>query len=415
MGTLANMVGYSHRSVLAAFLAVVLVACGSTSRKPDYWMYAGTYTTRGGKGIYLYKFYAATGKFDATGLAAGRLWQSNIDALGSSPSRIWAQIHAEWPNVKMIAKGVQDPVFHILHPNGRYLYTANSKDPGTVSAFQVDPANGKLTILNTEPSSGGLPVFLTIDNSGKNLLVANYSGTVAVLPIDSTGRLHQATSVIRQQGWGPGQAPQPHAHSIVLSPDNRFAISTDTGLDEIFVYKFDANKGSLTLNEPPFVKTPPGSGPRHFVFHPNGNLAYAIGESGSCVISMRWDAQRGVLALIQTISTLPPDFHGESAGADLLIHPGGRFLYASNRGHDSIAVFAVDPIEGTLTTVEYISSYGKRPSNLRMDPSGNYLFGANVFSNSIVQFRIDQQTGRLTPIRSCDIPSPMAMSFTLAR
>jgi 6-phosphogluconolactonase len=409
------MVEYSKKSVLPAFLALLLVACGSKSTKQDYWMYAGTYTTHGGKGIYLYKFHAATGKLDAAGLAAGWLWQSNIDALASSPSRIWAQIRAEWPNVKLMVKGVQDPAFHILHPNGRYLYTANSRDLGTVSAFQVDPANGKLTILNTEPSSGGLPVFVAVDNSGKNLLVANYSGTVAVLPIDSTGHLHHATSVIRQQGEGPGQALEPHAHSIVLSPDNRFAISTDTGLDEIFVYKFDADKGSLTLNEPPFVKTPPGTGPRQFVFHPNGNLAYAIGESGSCVISMRWDAQRGVLALIRTISTLPLDFHGESAGADVLIHPGGRFLYASNRGHDSIAVFTVDPIEGTLTTVEYASSYGERPSNLRIDPTGNYLFAANVFSSSIEQFRIDQQTGRLTPIRSFGIPFPMVMSFTPVR
>lgn len=408
------MVGYSNKPVLLIFLALVLVACGSPSTKPDYWMYAGTYTTHGGKGVYLYKFYAATGKVDASGLAAGRLWQSNIDALGSSPSRIWAQTRAEWPNVKMMAKGVQDPAFLILHSNGRYLYTANSKDPGTVSAFQVNPANGKLTILNTEPSSGGLPVFLAVDKSGKNLLVANYSGTVAVLPIDSTGHLHHATSVIRQQGSGSGQALPPHAHSIVLSPDNRFAISADTALDEIFVYKFDPNKGSLTLNDPPFVRMPPGTGPRHFIFHPNGNLAYAIGESGSCVISMRWNAERGVLSLIRTFSTLPPDFHGESAGADLQIQPGGRFLYASNRGHDSIAVFAVDAIEGTLTTVEYASSYGERPSNLRIDPTGNYLFGANVFSSSIVQFRIDQQTGRLTPIRTFGIPFPMAMAFAPA-
>ena len=409
------MVGCPQKLVLPAFLALLLVACGSQSTKPDYWMYAGSYTTHGGKGIYLYKFHAATGKVDAAGLAAGRLWQSNIDAVASSPSRILAQMRAEWPNVKMMAKGVQDPAFQTLHPNGRYLYTANLKDPGTVSAFQVDPENGKLTMLNTEPSSGGLPVFLTVDNSGKNLLVANYSGTVAVLPIDSTGHLHPATSAIQRQSGGPGQALQPHAHSIVLSPDNRFAISTDTGLDEIFVYKFDANKGSLTPNEPPFLKTPPGTGPRHFVFHPNGNLAYAIGESGSCVISMRWDAQRGVLALIRTISTLPPDFHGESAGADLLIHSGGRFLYASNRGHDSIAVFTVDPIQGTLTTIEYVSSYGQRPSNLRIDPTGNYLFGANVFSSTIVQFRIDQQTGRLTAIKSFGIPFPMAMSFAPAR
>jgi 6-phosphogluconolactonase len=409
------MVGYANKWMLPAFLALVLVGCGSTSTKHDYWMYAGTYTTRGGKGIYLYRFHTATGKTDATGIAAGRLWQSNMDALASSPSRILAQIRAEWPHVRMMVRGVEDPTFDVLHPNSRYLFTASSKDPGTVSAFQVDPANGKLTMLNTEPSSGGLPVFLAVDNSGKNLLVANYSGTVAVLPIDSTGHLHQATSVVRQQGWGPDQALQPHAHSIVLSPDNRFAISTDTGLDEIFVYKFDASTGSLTLNEPPSMKTPPGTGPRHFVFHPNGNLAYAIGESGSCVVSMRWDAQRGVLALMRTISTLPPDFHGESAGADVLIHPSGRFLYASNRGHDSIAVFTVDPIGGTLTTVEYASSYGKRPANLLIDPTGNYLFGANVSSNSIVQFRIDQQTGRLTPIRSFDVPFPMAMSFTPAR
>jgi 6-phosphogluconolactonase len=305
--------------------------------------------------------------------------------------------------------GVHDPANLAVHPNGHYLYTANQQTAGTVSAFRIDRESGRLVRLNTELSGGDSPAFLAVDHTGNFLLVANYGGTVAVLPIDPDGRLRPATTVIQQ---GDGELLPAHpsrAHAMVLSPDNRFALVTDIGLDRVFVYRFDATKGELSPNHPAFVSAPAGGAPRHFIFHPNGQFGYAIGESSSCVMAMRWDAQRGVLTTIQTVSTLPPDFHRENAGADISIDPSGRFLYASNRGHDSIAVFAIDSATGKLTSVQIEPSYGSRPSNLLMNPDGNYLFASNVASNNVVRFHIDRQTGRLDPIESFGIPSPMAM------
>jgi 6-phosphogluconolactonase len=310
-------------------------------------------------------------------------------------------------------RGVQDPVFLTVHPNGRYLYTANASQAGTVSAFEIDPATGKLTQLNTQPSAGGLPVYITVDKTGKNLLEASDGGAVAVLAIDASGHLRQTTSVIRRKPE-PADTRLSIPHSINLSPDNRFAIVTDFARDEVAVYKFDAARGALTPNDPPYIKIP-ADGPRHFRFHPNGIFAYAI-EEQSRVTAMRWDAQRGVLTLIQTISTLPADFHGNSIGAEMLVHPGGRFLYGSNRGHDSIAVFTIDQATGALTPVQYASTRGKRPSNFQIDPAGNYIFAGNLNSNNVVQFRIDQQTGFLTPTGvSFNVVAPAGMTFVAAR
>jgi 6-phosphogluconolactonase len=372
-------------------------------------VYIGTYTSSGGKGIYLYSL-ETTGRMEAGELAAhGRLWQSKTIPLSHIPARVLGQIRADLLDPTSMVMGVHDPTMLVAHPNGNYLYTANQQIEGTVSAFRIDRESGRLARLNTELSGGELPAFLAIDHSGKFLLVANYGGTVAVLPIDPDGRLRPATIVIQQGDSELLPAHASHAHAIVLSPDNRFAIVPDTGLDRVFVYRFDATKGALTPNDPAFVRVPPGGAPRHFIFHPNGQFGYAIGESGSCVMAMRWDAQRGVLTTIQTISTLPPDFHRESAGADISIDPSGRFLYASNRGHDSIAVFAIDSATGKLTSVQIEPSYGSRPANLLMSPDGNYLFAANVASDNIVRFHIDRQTGRLDPIESFGIPSPMVM------
>jgi 6-phosphogluconolactonase len=391
---------------------------GGASAHGDYWMYVGTWTSSGeGKGIYLFKFHSATGKVEAKGTAAGRLWQSNRDALASSLPRIFGQFRAEWPSVKKMILGVHDPSYLSFHPNGRYLYTADSNYDrvGNVSAFLVDPETGKLTMLTTRSSAGVQPCFITVDITGKDLLVANFGGTVAVLPIDATGRLLDATSVVQLQGWGPDQARQPHAHSITVSPDNRFAIVTDMGRDEVLVYKFDANRGTLTANDPPFIKLSPGTTPRHFCFHPNGIFGYVIGESGSRITAMRWDGQRGAFTLMETISSLPEDFHGASIGAEVLVHPNGRFLYASNRGHDSIAVFTIDPAKGALAPVQYASAHGKRPSNFQIDPTGRYLFAANLNSSNLVQFRIDPQTGRLNPTSSFGVPTPAGMKFVQAR
>jgi len=401
------------------FLACALVPlAGVASAQGDYWMYVGTWTSWGqGKGIYVFKFQSSAGKVEAMGIAAGRLWQSNRDALASSPPRVFAQFWTEWPSVKKMILGVHDPNYLTVHPNGRYLYTADSNydKAGDVSAFQVDPETGKLTMLTTKSSAGVQPCFVSVDKTGKNLLVANFGDTVAVLPINATGHLLDATSVVQLDGWGPDQARKPHPHSVTVSPDNRFAIVTDMGRDEVLVYRFDANKGTLTPNDPAFIKLPSGTNPRHFCFHPNGIFGYVNGESGSHITAMRWDGQRGAFTPIDTISSLPKDFHGASIGAEMLVHPNGRFLYASNRGHDSIAVFAIDPAKGTLAPVEYASAHGKTPEHFLIDPTGNYLFVANLFSGNLVQFRIDQQTGRLDPVSSFGVPNPAGMKFLQAK
>jgi 6-phosphogluconolactonase len=404
-----------RRAVVTSLLACSLVPLASrASAQGDYWMYVGTWTGSGyGKGIYLFRFHSAVGKVEARGIAAGRLWQSNSDALASSLPRIFAQFWTEWPSLKRMILGVHDPSYLTFHPNGRYLYTADSNydKVGNVSAFQLNQATGKLTMLTTKSSAGVQPSYITVDQTGKNLLVANFGGTVAVLPIDATGHLLDATCVVQVKGWGPDQARQSHAHSITVSPDNQFAIVADMGLDEVLVYQFDANKGTLRPNDPPFIKLPSGTTPRHFCFHPNGIFGYVIGESGSGITAMRWDGRRGAFTLIETISSLPKDFHGASIGAEVQVHPNGRFLYGSNRGHDSIAVFTIDQAKGTLAPVQYAPAQGKRPSNFQIDPSGNYLFAANRDSSNLVQFRIDQQTGRLDPAFSFGVPNPAGMKF----
>jgi len=413
---------WKHGAAATFLLACALVPlAGVASAQGDYWMYVGTWTSWGrAKGIYVFKFYAPTGKVEARGIATGRLWESNSDALASSLPRVFAQFWAEWPSVKNMIVGVRDPDYLTFSPNGRYLYTADSNrgKVGDVSAFEVDPATGKLTMLATKPSVGVGPCFITVDNTGGYLLVTNFNdGVVAVLPIDATGHLLDATSVVHLDGWGPGRARWGNPHSVTVSPDNRFAIVTAMGRDQVLVYRFDATKGTLTPNDPPFIQLPSGSYPRHFCLHPNGIFAYVNGETGSRIAALRWDGQRGAFTPIETVSSLPKDYHIASVGGEMLVHPNGRFLYASNRdatnqGHDNIAVFSIDPVKGTLAPVEYVSAHGKAPENFLIDPTGQYLFVANRFSDNLVQFRIDQQTGRLNPVSSFDIPSPAGMKFS---
>jgi 6-phosphogluconolactonase len=371
-------------------------------------MYIGTdtatYRPFASKGVYLYKFHSANGKVEAAGIAAERLPQ------------MFAPVRSRLPGSAWLLRGVQNPTFLVIHPNGRYLYTSDENRVGTVSAYRIDPATGKLSFLNTKASAGGFPCFITIDHTGRNLLVANFSGTVAVLPIAPDGSVRNVSCVMAYHGVGPDHSIQPLTHSVNLSPDNRFAIVTDIALDEILIYRFDANKGTLTPHDPPFLKTPRATGPRHFVFHPNGAFGYAVGEGGSSIVAMRWDAQRGVFTLLQTISTLPRDFHGASAGSEIVVDTSGRFLYASNRGHDSIAVFSIDPAKGTLSPLEYEPTQGKRPRNFRIDPTGRYLFAGNTLENNVVQFQIDPQSGRLTPTGfSFSVPYPNCILFSPAR
>jgi len=382
----------------------------------DYWMYIGAYTYLGSPGISVYKYHSTTGKVESGGLAAGSLWQSNRDALSGSLPRMVAQMRAEWPSMKMMARGVQNPSFLAVHPNGRFLYTADENPSGTVSAFRIDPATGKLTMLNSQPSNGNKPCFVTVDHTGRWLLATNFmSGSVVVLPIHSDGSLGPVTSLVQHSGSGTGNLG-PHPHSVNLSPDNRFALAADLGLDEIRVYRFDQDRGILTPNDPPLVRTPANAGARHLSFHPNGNLAYVIEELGSSITAMRWDSEHGVPAPIETVSTLPKDSHVKSGAAEVLVRPDGRFLYASSRGPNIVTVFRIDAVTGQLTPIQYISTQGKQPRNFRIDPTGNYLFAGNVETNNVVQFHIDRQSGFLKPTGlAFQVVGPTCIKFAPAQ
>lgn len=350
-------------------------------------VYVGTYTQDGSRGIYLFTLDLATGKLSPGGVVGE----------------------------------VANPSFLAIHPNRRFLYAVNEvgrfagKRSGAVSAFSLEPATGKLTLLNQQSSEGTGPCYVTIDRSGKNALVANYGGgSVAVLPISGDGRLKPATAAIQHTGSSVdrGRQDAPHAHSINVDPDNRFAIAADLGLDKLFVYRFDAAKGTLVPNDPPATKVAPGAGPRHFAFHPSGRFGYVINEMGSSVTALAYDAERGVLRELQTIGTLPAGFTGANTTAEVQVHPSGKFLYGSNRGHDSIAIFTIDPTTGRLKAAGHQPTQGKMPRNFGIDPAGHYLLAANQDSGSIVVFRIDAETGRLDPTGNLvNVPKPVCVKL----
>lgn len=319
----------------------------------------------------------------------------------------------------VLAAEASNPSFLAVHPSLKYLYavgeTGGRGRGGTVSAFSMDRKTGKLTLLNTVSSGGPGPCHLVVDKTGKNVLVANYSGgSVAVLPIQADGSLSDRSSFIQHSGSSVDKARQegPHAHSINVSPDNRFAVVADLGLDEVLVYRFDAVKGTLAPNDPPFAKVAPGAGPRHFTFHPNGKFGYVINEMGSTVTAFAWDARRGVLSEIQTISTLPAGFTGTNYDAEVITDRAGRFLYGSNRGHDSIALFSIDPRKGTLRFVETVSSQGKFPRNFNLDPTGAWMLVGNQNTDNVAVYKVDGSTGRITPTgRQVQAPSPICIKF----
>ncbi len=294
--------------------------------------------------------------------------------------------------------------FLALDPSRKFLYavaevsTLGGKRTGGVIAFAVDGPTGRLTRLNEQPSQGAGPCYLVVDKTGKNVLVANYDGgTAAVLPIDQRGRLKPASCVVAHHGKGvnPERQEGPHAHSINLDAGNRFAFVADLGLDKVLVYRFDSSAGTLTPNDPPSVTVAPGAGPRHFAFHPSGRFAYVINELGSTITAFWYDADNGILSRTQTISTLPPGFKGTNTAAEVVVHPSGKFVYGSNRGDDSIAIFSVDAATGRLAPVGHEPTQGKTPRNFAVDPTGNYLLAANQDSDTVVVFRIDPATGRL--------------------
>jgi 6-phosphogluconolactonase len=308
-----------------------------------------------------------------------------------------------------------EPAFFVIHPDGRHLYTCNSGSPGGVSAYEIERATGQLTLLNKEPAGGGDPSYICLDRTGRYVLVANYEGgNIAVVALKPDGSLGERTAFVQHTGSSVDPRRQTHAyaHSIIVDPTNRFALVADLGLDRLFVYRFDEKNGSLQPNDPPFATVRPGSGARHARFHPNGRWVYLISEMGCTVTAFHWDSAHGALTEFQTVSTLPADFKGISNCAEIEVHPNGRFLYGSNRGHDSLAVFTIDPDTGRLALLEHVSTQGKTPRNFAFDPTGKWIICTNHGSDNAVVFRVDEATGRLTPAGPpVSVPSPFCERF----
>ncbi len=316
--------------------------------------------------------------------------------------------------------GCENPSYLTIHPQSDLLYAVNEvaetdgARSGAVSAFSIDRATGKLTFLNKQLSGGALPCHVSVDSSGECLLVANYSGgNVGLLPIHKTGELG-APATIQHQGSSidPSRQGSPHAHSITPDPTNRYALAADLGLDQILVYRIDLADKCLVPHSIPYIPVQPGSGPRHLDFHPNGKYLYVINEIGNTVMAFAYDADKGQFEHIQTLASLPEEFQGSSSTADIHVLPGGNFLYGSNRGHDSLAIYAIDAATGKCSFVGHQSTEGQTPRNFGIDPSGSFVLAANQDSDSIVCFRVDARSGQLTPAgQITEVPKPVCVKF----
>ena len=364
---------------------VCIVALNLQAAPKQLLVYVGTYTKTEEQGIHWLKLEMATGKLTAVGKLAGQ----------------------------------KNPSFLAIHPNKKFLYAVNEignykgEKAGGVSAYSIDPRTGALTFLNQQSSKGGAPCHLVVDATGRNVLVANYTGgSVASLPISRKGRLRKASSFVQHEGSSvlkPRQA-SPHGHSINVSPGNKFAVAADLGLDKVLVYGFDAKGGKLTPAG--FTKVAPGAGPRHFAFHPNGKFAYVINEITLTVTAFEWDEAKGKLSELQTITTLPVERGKGMNTAEVQVHPSGKFLYGSNRGHNTIAVFSIDGKTGKLKAIQHQSTLGKTPRNFGIDPTGKFLIAANQSSGDVFTFYINQDTGELKPTsHSVKVPMPVCVKF----
>jgi 6-phosphogluconolactonase len=341
-----------------------LIAGGSKNT-----VYVGTLSRGTSKGIYAFRLDSGTGRLDSLGLAAETV----------------------------------NPAFLAIHPNRGFLYAvgdipdSSGRKIGTASAFAIDPRTGGLALLNRVPACGGDPTYVCTDRAGKHLLVANYvGGSIAVIKIRGDGSLGDVSASVQHSGSSihPKRQQKPYPHCILVSPDDRYVLVSDLGLDQILVYRFNAETGSLSPNSPPYISLRPGAGPRHFAFHPNGKFLYSINELQSTLTAFAYDASTGTLKELQTVSALPEGYTGESTASEVLVHPNGRFLYGANRGQNSIAVFSIDAKKGTLALVERIPTRG-RPRNFRMDPDGSCLIVANQESETIDLLQINRNTGRL--------------------
>ena len=389
---------FSCRQCLQWFLLglSLITASAKDSRSNKYLLFAGTYTGKDSKGIYAYSFNATSSEFTPLGVAAE----------------------------------TTNPSFLAIDPSRRFLYAVNEVSnykgsaSGAVTAFEINHQTGKLSLLNQVPSRGADPCYIAFDKTGKFALVANYSGgSVAVFHVEHDGVQHdgqigQSSAFIQNVGSSVDKQRQagPHAHWIETAPDNRFAIAADLGLDKLLVYRFDAQTGALTPNTPPSADLDPGSGPRHLAFHPNGNFAYVLNELQSTITAFSYEQSRGTLHQLTTVSTLPKSFSGNNTAAEIKVHPKGKFLFASNRGHDSIAVFSINARTGNLSLVDFFPTQGKTPRNFEIDPTGKLLLVANQESDTIVVFRIDPGSGKLTPTgQTLRVPAPVCLKFVAVK
>jgi len=375
---------------LVLTLALISWAEKGANLCDHYLLFVGTYTKGKSKGIYVYSYDAKSGESTPLGLAV------------------------ETPN----------PSFLAVDSSQRFLYAVNEltqyegASSGAVTSFAIEKRTGKLSRINEIASGGAHPCYISLDKTAKYVLVANYTGgSVAVFPVRRDGGLGEATAFVQHAGSGKNPARQegPHAHWIEITTDNQFALAADLGLDKILVYRFDAHHGTLTPNDPPFAKVEAGAGPRHIAFHPNGKFLYVVDELASTVTLFSFDSSKGTLHLLQSLSTLPSGSSGNNDTAEIHVHPNGKFLFASNRGHDSIAFFSLDQNTGTLTPVDHVSTQGKTPRNFELDPTGTRLLVANQDSDNIVFFNINPQTGQLTAAsQQLKVPSPVSLRFVAA-
>ena len=350
-------------------------------------LYIGTYTGQKSEGIYSCQMDATTGALSKPGLAA-----------------------------KM-----KNPSFLAIHPNRHWLYAvgensdASGKKGGMVLAYHIDDETGNLSPINEQSSGGAGPCHISVDRSGKCVLVANYgTGSIAAFPVGDDGRLRSAATVLEHTGSSVNRQRQtgPHPHQIISESASRFAFVPDLGTDQVMIYRLDAAKSLLTTNTPPFAALRPGAGPRHMAFHPNGRYAYLINELDSTITVFQFDPAHGALSAVQTNSTLPEGYSTRNSTAEIAVHPSGRYVYGSNRGHDSIAVFAVDEPTGRLRSVQHEPTQGRTPRFFCLDPSGQFLLAANQDSDSIVVFRVDEKTGNLRPTEHrIEVGAPVCIVF----
>ena len=379
-------------SANSACLAALALACSTNQQMEpavdpsSQLLYVGTYTRESSAGIYAYRFFPDRAAVEPIGMAAE----------------------------------MSNPSFLALHPDGAYLYAVSETDDfdsrgsGSVAAFELDPASGSISKINEVSSGGGWPCHLGIDPSGRMLIVANYKdGTVASFPVQGDGALGNATSLFQHEGRSVHERQRgPHAHSADFSPDGRFAFFSDLGLDQVRLYTADPETATLAPNDPNHVSLEPGSGPRHFAQHPSGRFGYVVNELGSTVSAFDLDGKTGSLEALQTLTTLPEGFTGENYTAEIHAHPSGRFVYASNRGHDSIAVFAVDQQTGRLGSLGQVPTNGDWPRNFSFDRTGRYLLVANQNSDNVVVFEIDGETGLPVPTgNEFAIDAPVCLVF----